>query len=307
MLNKNQSKKWNSWKYALVLPALIAFVLLFQIKTIAQEKVSDKSAKELIKSDEKSVQIYKVNKNTTDEELKEKSSNLKENYAIIATFSGIKRNSKNELTAIKVDLKKGKEMAEKIEIKGNQAIKEFGIIISKNENGMLTANFGTDETIHDQKSAIVSPNAPLTEKETFINGKKASQKDLDTLNSDKIKTIDVKKKDNTISVWDKNKVTDIPDDSKLMISGVNMTELNLEKIDPKNINNLQTSKTTRTIKIIAKKTDGIPDETEIYIDGIKSNKTELDKINPGMIEQMIVNKSTTDKNIIKVITKKEKQ
>ena len=307
MLNKNQSKKWNSWKYALVLPALIAFVLLFQIKTIAQEKVSDKSAKELIKSDEKSVQIYKVNKNTTDEELKEKSSNLKENYAIIATFSGIKRNSKNELTAIKVDLKKGKEMAEKIEIKGNQAIKEFGIIISKNENGMLTANFGTDETIHDQKSAIVSPNAPLTEKETFINGKKASQKDLDTLNSDKIKTIDVKKKDNTISVWDKNKVTDIPDDSKLMISGVNMTELNLEKIDPKNINNLQTNKTTRTIKIIAKKTDGIPDETEIYIDGIKSNKTELDKINPGMIEQMIVNKSTTDKNIIKVITKKEKQ
>ena len=307
MLNKNQSKKWNSWKYALVLPALIAFVLLFQIKTIAQEKVSDKSAKELIKSDEKSVQIYKVNKNTTDEELKEKSSNLKENYAIIATFSGIKRNSKNELTAIKVDLKKGKEMAEKIEIKGNQAIKEFGIIISKNENGMLTANFGTDETIHDQKSAIVSPNAPLTEKETFINGKKASQKDLDTLNSDKIKTIVVKKKDNTISVWDKNKVTDIPDDSKLMISGVNMTELNLEKIDPKNINNLQTNKTTRTIKIIAKKTDGIPDETEIYIDGIKSNKTELDKINPGMIEQMIVNKSTTDKNIIKVITKKEKQ
>lgn len=307
MLNKNQSKKWNSWKYALVLPALIAFVLLFQIKTIAQEKVSDKSAKELIKSDEKSVQIYKVNKNTTDEELKEKSSNLKENYAIIATFSGIKRNSKNELTAIKVDLKKGKEMAEKIEIKGNQVIKEFGIIISKNENGMLTANFGTDETIHDQKSAIVSPNAPLTEKETFINGKKASQKDLDTLNSDKIKTIDVKKKDNTISVWDKNKVTDIPDDSKLIISGVNMTELNLEKIDPKNINNLQTSKTTRTIKIIAKKTDGIPDETEIYIDGIKSNKTELDKINPGMIEQMIVNKSTTDKNIIKVITKKEKQ
>lgn len=307
MLNKNQSKKWNSWKYALVLPALIAFVLLFQIKTIAQEKVSDKSAKELIKSDEKSVQIYKVNKNTTDEELKEKSSNLKENYAIIATFSGIKRNSKNELTAIKVDLKKGKEMAEKIEIKGNQAIKEFGIIISKNENGMLTANFGMDETIHDQKSAIVSPNAPLTEKETFINGKKASQKDLDTLNSDKIKTIDVKKRDNTISVWDKNKVTDIPDDSKLMISGVNMTELNLEKIDPKNINNLQTNKTTRTIKIIAKKTDGIPDETEIYIDGIKSNKTELDKINPGMIEQMIVNKSTTDKNIIKVITKKEKQ
>ncbi len=38
MLNKNQSKKWNYWKYYAVIPALAAFVFLFQIKTIAQEK-----------------------------------------------------------------------------------------------------------------------------------------------------------------------------------------------------------------------------------------------------------------------------
>lgn len=38
MLNKNQSKKWNSLKYAIVIPALVAFVFLFQIKIIAQEK-----------------------------------------------------------------------------------------------------------------------------------------------------------------------------------------------------------------------------------------------------------------------------
>ena len=41
MLNKNQSKKWNSWKYALVVPALIAFVLLFQIEVVAQEKAKE--------------------------------------------------------------------------------------------------------------------------------------------------------------------------------------------------------------------------------------------------------------------------
>ena len=85
-----------------------------------------------------------------------------------------------------------------------------------------------------------------------------------------------------------------------------MTELNLEKIDPININNKQTSKTTNTIKIVTQKKIDVPDETEIYIDGIKSNKTELDKINPNMIERMDVNKSNTDKNTIKIITKKEK-
>jgi hypothetical protein len=36
-VKQNQSKKIN-WKYALVLPALVTFVLLFQVKVIAQEK-----------------------------------------------------------------------------------------------------------------------------------------------------------------------------------------------------------------------------------------------------------------------------
>lgn len=42
MLNKNQSKKWNSWKYASVFPALVAFVFLFQIEVVAQEKIEAK-------------------------------------------------------------------------------------------------------------------------------------------------------------------------------------------------------------------------------------------------------------------------
>jgi hypothetical protein len=40
MLNKiNQKNQF--WKYALVLPALVAFVFLFQVKVVAQEKESD--------------------------------------------------------------------------------------------------------------------------------------------------------------------------------------------------------------------------------------------------------------------------
>jgi hypothetical protein len=46
MLNKNQSNKKNSWKYAVVLPLLGAFLLLFQVKVVAQEKVITKKEKE---------------------------------------------------------------------------------------------------------------------------------------------------------------------------------------------------------------------------------------------------------------------
>jgi hypothetical protein len=40
MLNKNQSDKRNSWKYVTILPLLGAFLFLFQVKIVAQEKVT---------------------------------------------------------------------------------------------------------------------------------------------------------------------------------------------------------------------------------------------------------------------------
>jgi hypothetical protein len=64
MLNKNQSKKWNSWKYALVVPALIAFVLLFQIEVVAQEKVKETTTT-VKESSDKELQT-ELNQNTAD-------------------------------------------------------------------------------------------------------------------------------------------------------------------------------------------------------------------------------------------------
>ena len=46
MLNKNQSNKRNSWKYAVVLPLLGAFLFFFQVKVVAQEKVTSTEKKE---------------------------------------------------------------------------------------------------------------------------------------------------------------------------------------------------------------------------------------------------------------------
>ena len=75
------------------------------------EKASEPTTVEHSKTNENLVDIYKINKNTSDAELKEKTSALKEKYDITLSFSGIERNANNELIAIEVDLKKGKEIS----------------------------------------------------------------------------------------------------------------------------------------------------------------------------------------------------
>ncbi|RKS14452.1 M56 family metallopeptidase [Flavobacterium sp. 120] len=323
MLNKNQSKKSNSWKYALVLPALIAFVLLFQIKTIAQEKNEIKIEKYSVKTE------FHITSKSTTEELNSIKKFFKDENDLEISFSGIKTNKNDEIIAIKVKLKDKKGSQKIYQTSEETPIKSFTIFAENDINNNL--NFGFSANLKDNAhlknhfdhiNALNTPKdevAPNTEvkeipvpptppnaKEIFINGKKASQKEVDALDPNKIESVNVKKDDNTISIVIKNKTSDASDDSQLMISGVNMTELNLEKIDPNNINNKQTTKTTRTIKIINNKTSGISDDTEIYIDGVKSDKTELDKINPNLIERMDVSKSATEKNTIKITTKKEK-
>jgi hypothetical protein len=60
MLNKNQSNKRNSWKYAVVLPLLGAFVFFFQVKVVAQEKAAPKQE---TKSEQIELKVAKINQN----------------------------------------------------------------------------------------------------------------------------------------------------------------------------------------------------------------------------------------------------
>ena len=265
MLNKNQSKKWNSWKYVLILPALIAFVFLFQIETIAQEKKSEQITAESSKKNEVSVDVYKINKNTTDDELKEKTKALKENYAIKAVFSNIKRNSKNEITSISVNLKKGDEKTQEMEIKGTEAIKTFGIIISKNENGILTIDFAEDDIQLNKKSVLISPNAPLSaDKEIFINGAKVTQKDLDELNPNEIERMDVNKNQNQqeirIITKDHSKILN---ENDIYIDGEKVDPSELSRIDQNTIDRMDVNKNEKTIRIITKHSNSIINSSDL--------------------------------------------
>lgn len=255
MLNKNQSNKRNSWKYALVLPLLGAFVFFFQVKVIAQEKVSEQTVVENSKTVENSVDVYKIKKNTTDAELKEKIKTLKEKYDVTLAFSGIERNSKNELTAIEVDVKKGKEITKKMATKGTEAIKTFGIIISKNENGKLTVDFGTDETMINQKSVLISPDAPSVsiEKEIFIDGAKVSQEDLDKLDPNEIERMDVTKKSDkgTIRIVTK-KFSKTINDNDIYINDEKVDKNELLLLDQNTIQKMDINKPGKIIRITTK-------------------------------------------------------
>lgn len=155
MLNKNQSNKRNYWKYYAVIPALGAFVLLFQIKTIAQEKRQNEVAtvlKDTIKDTEETI---KITKNTSDKELNELPGKLKANHNLDVEISDVKRNTKEELTAIQIKVKSESGKKQTIKIDGNEAIKDCELAIGKDENGTKAIVINADKNM---KAPIIMRN-----------------------------------------------------------------------------------------------------------------------------------------------------
>ena len=147
MLNKNQSKKRNHWKYYAVIPALAAFVLLFQIQTIAQEKRTQKEnviQKDTIKETQ---EIFKITKNSTDQELKQFTEKLKASHNLDVEVSDVKRNAEKELTAIQIKIKSEAGKKQTVKIDGNKAIKDCVFAITTDDNGKKTVNLDTEGAI----------------------------------------------------------------------------------------------------------------------------------------------------------------
>ncbi len=182
MLNKNQSNKRNIWKYALILPVITAFVFLFQIKVVAQEKQA-KAKKELNNTVIDSVKAILVktmtDKDATDSEMKEDSRILKEQHGIDYTFSKIKRNAKGEITAIKIEFDDHKGHKGTSETDGDEPIEPIYFTIDEDKIGFsdtndlsgfevdekLSKQFGTEikvKKITSQKGYPIPPPPPPT-------------------------------------------------------------------------------------------------------------------------------------------------
>jgi hypothetical protein len=148
MLNKNQSQKRNSLKYVLIIPALIGFILLFQIQTIAQEKNSVVAFASPINE----VKV-KIDKNSSDEKLKQEAKRLKEEHGITLKCSKVKRNAKGEITEIKVEYKDKNGNKVTSHIKGDEPIEPF--VFFKTDNNLL--GFSKAKT-----NSIITKNGSIT-------------------------------------------------------------------------------------------------------------------------------------------------
>ncbi|WP_289659301.1 M56 family metallopeptidase [Flavobacterium panacagri] len=190
MLNKNQSKKRNSWKYYVVIPALAAFVLLFQIEVIAKERPQIVNENE---SNIKSVDVYKIRKNSTDAELNEIKNNLQKNHNIKFEASDVRRNSSDELTSIVVDVKKGKQRAKSVQ-SSDKAINEFGVLVITYKNGDKKIGI---QTINDSnnKESKVAVSKGITS--VNVNADKKNDANLSSSDSQIIITNNPNSKTNT--------------------------------------------------------------------------------------------------------------
>ncbi len=148
MLNKNQSHKRSSWKYAVVIPALIAFVFLFQIKVVAQEKEEKNPSKAV-----SAIAVgYSTDKNATDEEMENDTKTAKEQLGIDYKFSNVKRNDKGEIIAIKIEYKTKEGKLGKIELDSDNPIETIyfnadGDKVGFSKNGFHDASDENNTTV----------------------------------------------------------------------------------------------------------------------------------------------------------------
>jgi hypothetical protein len=162
MLNSKQSNRKNALKYAIVIPVLVAFIMLFQVQVVAKEKHFDKDIKnkkqEIANSE--SV-IYLINAYSSNKELDAIFKILREKYQLEAKYYGVKRNKNNEIIAIEVKIKKNENLTIIHEVEGDEPIDEFAIQLNTKNNVFEIIRseeigYGTDATKNKNADSNIS-------------------------------------------------------------------------------------------------------------------------------------------------------
>lgn len=201
MLNKNQSKKWNSWKYATVFPTLVAFVFLFQIEVLAKEKTIVNTTKTTTLNGNFALIITK---NTTDASLKNHIIDLKDQYRITLNISKVKRNVNCEITGIKISFKDEEGNTGINQANGDKPIQPIKLIKNTDKNGKILIGFFTSNTENQSTNLNENLTALSKDKKIYINGGESSKSEMDKLNPKEIESIDVIKDKKEIRIFTKN-------------------------------------------------------------------------------------------------------
>lgn len=239
MLNKNQSKKRNSWKYCAVLPVLTAFIFLFQVKIVAQER-GPKNLEQINPDKIESMDVFSINKNATDEELDQKTNTLKEKFNISAEISELERNSNNEITSININLKNENGDVKSKKTASSTGIEKIGIIIIKEKDGTVSSNFA--EPHADAIGKTDSKNVLIKIKNTQISNTQKDAKTNSATNTDINTNINTNTSlnthGNTIRITTKNGTTPL-----FVINGnIASSDFDIKTFDPKKIERIDVLK-----------------------------------------------------------------
>jgi hypothetical protein len=137
MLNSNQSNRKNIWKFGIILPFVTAFMLLFQIETIAQEKFVEEAK---TSTDMSSSISSIITKNLTDKDLDELEKIFSDEHQTL-TISNVQRNESNEIIAIKLVFDSGKTYNQVFERKSTTPIDDIKIFANTDKNKEKTCGF----------------------------------------------------------------------------------------------------------------------------------------------------------------------
>ncbi|CCG53692.1 Putative antirepressor [Flavobacterium indicum GPTSA100-9 = DSM 17447] len=226
MLNKKQTSKKNVWKYGLILPVLVGFMLLFQVKTVAQEVKSKGKSKKTITKEAQHEKEIETKIIINEEGNTEMDSVKKTKTVIYKTNSDEKLLIEGKTPVIIVDGKEIQESElkkvspEKIVtvdvIKGNQAVNRFGekgkdgiVVIEtvkniqgnevkvRSENKVIQLDNGDGVVIYD-KNKLKLPGQPtivvdVSNVELFVNDVKKEASEISKITPESIKNINVYK------------------------------------------------------------------------------------------------------------------
>ncbi|MES2485477.1 MAG: TonB-dependent receptor plug domain-containing protein [Bacteroidota bacterium] len=163
MLNKPKSKKQNSLKYILIIPALAAFMIFFQVDVVAQERTTEDSAQMQDPDNSDSVIITKYLK---DDALTHHAEFLSKTYGVTVTLDNVTRNDEGYITGIKAEVTGGmgkNVVNKKYEIKGKKPIGSFMLTISK-KGDVIEAAFTSEPFWPKEKIVLGSYDESITAK-----------------------------------------------------------------------------------------------------------------------------------------------
>ncbi len=223
MLHKSKSKTKNLWKFALILPFLSIFLMSFNTEDIYipitennlyKNETNQTPGKEIVsnKSILKDIKII-ITKDFTDEDLeKAKAEALKE--GITLTFSDIKRNDKDEIIEIFAEFD-GKEVGSgKYYLSSDIAIQSFAFSSNKDRTGFEMAS--NNNTLHsddkdnlqnrflvyqNENNKLIISGADEDKVLYILDGNEISKTDLDTMDLNSIKSVEVLKGEAAIKTY----------------------------------------------------------------------------------------------------------